>query len=74
MDYIRDLVLLLILAKILGLPLRSKGIHPIVGHVLAGVILGPYVLGIVYPSENLATIAGVALLLLLLYTVQQPFR
>ena len=68
MDYIRDLVLLLILAKILGLPLRSKGIHPIVGHVLAGVILGPYVLGIVYPSENLATIAGVALLLLLLYT------
>jgi len=68
LDYIRDLVLLLILAKILGLPLRSKGIHPIVGHVLAGVILGPYVLGIVYPSENLATIAGVALLLLLFYT------
>ncbi|RLG82486.1 MAG: cation:proton antiporter [Thermoprotei archaeon] len=68
MDYIRDLVLLLIVAKILGLPLRSKGIHPIVGHVLAGVILGPYVLRIVYPSENLATIANVALLLLLFYT------
>jgi len=68
LDYIRDLVLLLIVAKILGLPLRSKGIHPIVGHVLAGVILGPYVLRIVYPSENLATIANVALLLLLFYT------
>lgn len=68
MDYIRDLVLLLILAKILGLPLRNKGIHPIVGHVLAGVVLGPYILGIVYPGENLATISSVALLLLLFYT------
>ena len=68
MEYIRDLVLLLMLAKILGLPLRSRGIHPIVGHVLAGVILGPYVLGLVNTSRELEAIAGVALLLLLFYT------
>ncbi len=68
MEYIRDLVLLLMLAKILGLPLRSRGIHPIVGHVLAGVILGPYVLGLVSTSRELEAIAGVALLLLLFYT------
>jgi len=68
LEYIRDLVLLLMLAKILGLPLRSRGIHPIVGHVLAGVILGPYVLGLVSTSRELEAIAGVALLLLLFYT------
>lgn len=68
MEYLRDLVLLLILAKIFGLILRNKGIHPIVGHVFAGIILGRYILGIVYPSRELETIASVALLLLLFYT------
>ncbi len=68
MNYLTDLVLLLILAKLFGLPLKRKGIHPIVGHVVAGIILGPYILGVVEPSMELSTIAGVALLLLLFYT------
>ncbi len=68
MEYLRDLVLLLVLAKILGFPLRRYGIHPILGYVVAGLLLGPYVLGLVRPSDSLATIAGVALLLLLFYT------
>jgi len=60
--------MLLILAKLFGVPLKRVGVHPIVGHVLAGVILGPYILGIVSPSRELETIANVALLLLLFYT------
>ncbi len=68
MAYLHDLVLLLILAKTLGIPLKKIGIHPVVGHVVAGIILGPYILGIVTPSKELETIAGVALLLLLFYT------
>ncbi len=63
-----DLVVLLLLAKIIGYMLKLKGLHPIVGHVLAGLILGPYVLKIVYPTIELETIASVSLLLLLFYT------
>lgn len=68
MEYLTSLVLLLILAKLFGLPLKRRGIHPIVGHVLAGIVLGPYMLGLVKPCRELETIASVALLLLLFYT------
>lgn len=68
MDYLHDLVLLLILAKALGIPLKRVGIHPIIGHVSSGIILGPYLLGLVTASRELETIAGIALLILLFYT------
>jgi len=68
LEYLTSLVLLLILAKLFGLPLKRRGIHPIVGHVLAGIVLGPYMLGLVKPCRELETIASVALLLLLFYT------
>jgi Kef-type K+ transport system membrane component KefB len=63
-----SLVLLLTLAKILEAPLRKYRLHPIPAHVLAGIILGPYVLGYVYPSLQLEGVAYVGLLLLLFYT------
>ncbi len=63
-----DLVVLLLLAKVIGYMLKIKGLHPIVGHVIAGLVLGPYVLKVVYPSIELETIASVSLLLLLFYT------
>ncbi len=67
-DFLLDLVILLLLAKLLSLPLRPHRIHPVVGHVLAGVILGPYFLGLVRPSIELESIARLGLLLLLFYT------
>jgi len=63
-----NLVLLLILAKILEAPLRKYHLHPIPGHVVAGIILGPYVLGIVYPSPELLGVSYFGLLLLMFYT------
>ncbi len=67
-DYLIDIVLLLLVAKLLSLPLRSRGIHPVVGHVLAGVALGPYALGLVYPRIELESVARLGLLILLFYT------
>ncbi len=68
MNFLSDLVKLLVLAKLLGYPLKKQGIHPVVGHVVAGIILGPYILGLVKPSYELEVISSVALLLLLFYT------
>ncbi len=66
--FILGLVSLLVLAKILEIPFRKYKLHPVVAHVIAGIILGPYVLGIVYPSTELMGIASFGLLLLMFYT------
>ncbi len=66
--FILGLVSLLVLAKILEIPFRKYKLHPVVAHVIAGIILGPYVLGIVYPSPELMGIASFGLLLLMFYT------
>lgn len=65
---LQNLVLLLVLAKILEAPLRKYHLHPIPGHVVAGIILGPYFLGIVYPSPELLGVSYLGLLLLMFYT------
>jgi Kef-type K+ transport system membrane component KefB len=68
-DYlILEIVLLLILAKLLEIPFRKHYIHPMAGHVIAGIILGPYLLGLVKPSNELLGIAYFGLLLLMFYT------
>ncbi len=63
-----SLVMLLVLAKLLEAPMRKVNLHPIPAHVLAGVILGPYLLGLVYPSEELRGVSYLGLLLLMFYT------
>lgn len=68
MDALHSLVLLLVLAKLLEYPARRIGLNPIVAHVAAGVVLGPYVLGIVMPSSDLEAISYLGLLLFMFYT------
>ncbi len=63
-----SLVLLLVLAKIFEFPFRKVRFSPIPAHILAGVVLGPYILGIVYPKSDLNAIAYLGLLLLMFYT------
>ncbi len=63
-----SLVLLLVLAKLLEFPFRKANLHPIPGHVLAGIILGPYLLSLVYPTQELRGVAYLGLLLLMFYT------
>ncbi len=63
-----SLVLLLVLAKLFEFPFRKAYLSPIPAHIFAGIILGPYVLSIVYPSRDLNAIAYLGLLLLMFYT------
>ncbi len=65
---LESLVLLLVLAKLLEFPFRKANLHPIPGHVLAGIILGPYFLSLVYPTQELRGVAYLGLLLLMFYT------
>ncbi len=70
-----DIVLLLMIAKLLELPLRKQHLHPIAGHVVAGLVLGPYVLGWIKPTSELLGIAYLGLLLLMFYTgITTDFR
>ncbi len=68
MELILSIVLLIIVAKLLAEPLRRAGIHSIVGDVLAGLILGPAILGIIQPNTGIKALADFSLIILMLYT------
>ncbi|ADI31694.1 cation:proton antiporter [Staphylothermus hellenicus] len=63
-----EIVMMLMLAKILEIPFRKHHLHPLAGHVITGIVLGPYLLGLVRPSSEMLGIAYFGLLLLMFYT------
>ncbi len=68
MEYILQLILLILIAKLLGEVVKRAGLHPIVTDILTGIVLGPFLLGIVKPSIELKALADFGLILLMLYT------
>ena len=68
MEFIVSIVVIILLAKLLSEPLRRIGIHVIVGDILAGLILGPAVLGLIYPDVSIKALADFSLIILMLYT------
>lgn len=68
MNYIFDLSLLLVFAKSLEWLLEKKEVHPIIAHVLTGMFLGPFILNIVSPGEELKVLAEFGLIMMMLYT------
>ena len=66
--YILDLSILLVSAKSLEWLFEKKDIHPIVAHVLTGIVLGPFVLNIVSPGEELKVLSEFGLIMMMLYT------
>ncbi len=42
-------------------------IHPIIAHVLTGVILGPFLLGVIEPTDDLRVLAQFGLIMMMLY-------
>ncbi len=67
MQYLISLAVLLVTAKSLEWALERFNVHPIVAHVLTGVILGPFVLGIVEPTPSLKVLANFGLIMMMLY-------
>ena len=63
-----QLILLILVAKLLGEAIKRVGLHPIITDILTGIILGPFLLGIVKPSLELKALADFGLILLMLYT------
>lgn len=66
--YILDLSILLVSAKTLEWLFEKKEIHPIVAHVLTGIVLGPFVLNVISPGEELKVLSEFGLIMMMLYT------
>ncbi|WP_297070253.1 cation:proton antiporter [Thermococcus sp.] len=67
MYYLMALALLLVVAKSTEWVFEKVEIHPIIAHVLTGVMLGPFLLGVIQPSEELKVLADFGLIMMMLY-------
>ncbi|WP_457753022.1 cation:proton antiporter [Thermococcus sp.] len=67
MQYILDLSILLVTAKTLEWLFEKKELHPIIAHISTGIILGPFVLNVISPSEPLKVLSEFGLLMMMLY-------
>ena len=60
-----DLALIIIFAKVFGILARKVKAPQVVGEIVAGLLIGPAVLGWVQGSEFLATMAEIGVVLLM---------
>lgn len=67
MEYMLDLSILLVFAKTLEWLFEKKDVHPILAHILTGMILGPFLLNVISPSEPLKVLSEFGLLMMMLY-------
>ena len=51
MSIFRDLAIIIFAAKLFGLIAKKLGAPQVVGEIVAGLIIGPSVLGLVFPSD-----------------------
>jgi len=66
-EYMLDLSILLVFAKTLEWLFEKKDVHPILAHILTGMILGPFLLNVISPSEPLKVLSEFGLLMMMLY-------
>ena len=62
-----NILLIFLFAKIFGDLVERKNISSIVGHVISGIIFGPFILGIIYPGKDIEVLADIGLLVIMLY-------
>ncbi|ACJ17201.1 NapA-type sodium/hydrogen antiporter [Thermococcus onnurineus NA1] len=67
MDFLAALAILLVTAKSIEWLFERVGIHPIIAHVLTGIVLGPFVLGAIEPTDQLGVLAEFGLIMMMLY-------
>ena len=67
MDFLLALAVLLVTAKSIEWLFEKIEIHPIIAHVLTGVILGPFLLGVIEPTDDLRVLAQFGLIMMMLY-------
>jgi Kef-type K+ transport system membrane component KefB len=62
-----NILLIFLFAKVFGDLFERGNISSIVGHVICGIFLGPFVLGIIYPGKEIEVLADIGLLVIMLY-------
>lgn len=67
MDFLLALAILLVFAKSLEWLFERFEIHPIIAHVLTGITLGPFVFGLIEPTQELSVLAEFGLIMMMLY-------
>jgi Kef-type K+ transport system membrane component KefB len=68
LEFLLDLLLLLLCAKVTGELLRHLGFSPLIGEVATGIALGPALLGWVSPNDYIRAVAMLGLVVLMLVT------
>jgi len=66
-EFLAALAILLVTAKSLEWAFEKFEIHPIIAHVLAGIVLGPFLLSLVEPTPDLKVLAEFGLIMMMLY-------
>ncbi len=64
-EIFRDLAIIIIAAKLMGILARRINVPQVVGEILAGLIIGPSVLGFVNQTEFLSQMAEIGVILLM---------
>lgn len=64
-QYLLDIALILLFTKVLGLLTRKVEMPQVVGSLLAGIVLGPALLGWVHESDLLGSIAEIGVIVLM---------
>lgn len=67
MEFLAPLAILLVTAKTLEWLFERFEVHPIIAHVLTGITLGPFLLGLIEPDEGLEVLAEFGLIMMMLY-------
>ncbi len=67
MDFLAAIAVLLVTAKTIEWAFERFEIHPIIAHVLTGIVLGPFILGVVRPTPDLKVLAEFGLIMMMLY-------
>ena len=62
---LKDLAIIIIFAKFFGIVARKCKAPQVVGELIAGIVLGPSVLGLVQQSDFLAQMAEIGVILLM---------
>lgn len=65
MQILRDLVIILFSTKLLGIAMRKIKVPEVVGALLAGVLIGPALLGFVHPNETLDIFAEIGVVIIM---------
>ena len=72
MSFLKDLAIIIVFAKLFGILARKCKAPQVVGELIAGIVLGPSVLGLVQQSDFLAQMAEIGVILLMFSQVLAP--